>query len=122
MGLDPARFGGRRPAELSGGQRQRAALARALAGRPATVLLDEPFGALDAITRGELREAFAELRTRVQFTCALVTHDLHEAMALATRIAVLRDGRVEQDATPAKLLSAPATDYVTRLLTCAGVR
>jgi osmoprotectant transport system ATP-binding protein len=122
VGLEPARFGARRPAELSGGQRQRAALARALAGRPSTVLLDEPFGALDAITRGELREAFAELRTRVRFTCVLVTHDLHEAVALATRIAVLRDGRVEQDATPAELLSAPATDYVTRLLTRAGVR
>ena len=86
------------PSELSGGQRQRVALARALAARPPVVLLDEPFGALDAITRGELREAFAELRASVAFTCVLVTHDLHEAVALSTRIAVLRNGRVEQDA------------------------
>ncbi|HET8623171.1 MAG TPA: ATP-binding cassette domain-containing protein [Gemmatimonadales bacterium] len=122
VGLDPVRFSGRRPGELSGGQRQRAALARALAGRPDTVLLDEPFGALDAITRGELRESFAELRSRVRFTCVLVTHDLHEAIALATRIAVLRNGLVEQDATPAEMVSAPATEYVETLLSRAGVR
>ncbi len=122
VGLEPARFGGRRPGELSGGQRQRVALARALAARPPVVLLDEPFGALDAITRGELREAFADLRARVPFTCVLVTHDLHEAVALATGIVVLRDGRVEQDATPAELLSHPATRYVATLLSRAGVR
>ncbi|MGH7519415.1 MAG: ATP-binding cassette domain-containing protein [Gemmatimonadales bacterium] len=121
VGLDPARFGARRPSQLSGGQRQRVALARALAARPPVVLLDEPFGALDAITRGELREAFAELRARVAFTCVLVTHDLHEAIALATRIAVLRDGRVEQDATPAAMVSVPATAYVAKLLERAGV-
>jgi osmoprotectant transport system ATP-binding protein len=122
VGLEPGRFGPRRPGELSGGQRQRVALARALAARPAAVLLDEPFGALDAITRGELREAFAELRARVAFTCVLVTHDLHEAVALATRIVVLRGGRVEQAATPGELLARPATDYVERLLARAGVR
>jgi osmoprotectant transport system ATP-binding protein len=122
VGLEPAQYGGRLPRELSGGQRQRAALARALAGRPGTVLLDEPFGALDAITRGELREAFAELRGRVSFTCVLVTHDLHEAIALATKIAVLRNGRVEQDASPDELVSRPATDYVATLLSRAGVR
>ena len=122
VGLEPGRFGPRRPGELSGGQRQRVALARALAARPAAVLLDEPFGALDAITRGELREAFAELRARVAFTCVLVTHDLHEAVALATRIAVLRGGRVEQAATPRELLARPTTDYVERLLARAGVR
>ena len=122
VGLEPERFGRRRPSELSGGQRQRVALARALAARPNVVLLDEPFGALDAITRGELREAFAELRSRVAFTCVLVTHDLPEAIALATRIAVLRNGRVEQDATSFELLAHPATDYVTKLLVRAGVR
>jgi osmoprotectant transport system ATP-binding protein len=122
VGLEPERFAHRRPSELSGGQRQRVALARALAAGPSVVLLDEPFGALDAITRGELREAFAELRARVAFTCVLVTHDLPEAIALATRIAVLRNGRVEQDATPFELLAHPATDYVIRLLSRAGVR
>jgi osmoprotectant transport system ATP-binding protein len=121
VGLEPARFGTRRPSELSGGQRQRVALARALAAQPPVVLLDEPFGALDAITRAELREAFAELRASVAFTCVLVTHDLHEAVALSTRVAVLRNGRVEQDATPSELLSRPATDYVAKLLARAGV-
>jgi osmoprotectant transport system ATP-binding protein len=122
VGLDPGRFGNRRPGELSGGQRQRVALARALAAGPPLVLLDEPFGALDAITRAELREAFAELRTRVAFTCVLVTHDLHEAVALATRIAVLRNGVVEQEAAPGELVARPATSYVARLLEQARVR
>ncbi len=122
VGLEPVRFRGRRPSELSGGQRQRVALARALAAQPPVVLLDEPFGALDAITRGELREAFATLRAAVAFTCVLVTHDLREAIALATRIAVLRSGRVEQEGAPADLLAAPTTDYVDRLLVRAGVR
>jgi osmoprotectant transport system ATP-binding protein len=122
VGLEPSRFAVRRPRELSGGQRQRVALARALAAGPPVVLLDEPFGALDAITRSELRETFAELRTRVRFTCVLVTHDLHEAAALATRIVVLRGGRVEQDAPTPELLAQPATEYVARLLSRAGVR
>jgi osmoprotectant transport system ATP-binding protein len=121
VGLEPARFSDRRPAELSGGQRQRVALARALAAGPPVVLLDEPFGALDAITRGELRETFAELRSRVPFTCVLVTHDLQEAIALASTIAVLRDGRVEQAAAPAELVARPATPYVAQLLGRAGV-
>jgi osmoprotectant transport system ATP-binding protein len=122
VGLEPARFGGRRPSELSGGQRQRVALARALAAQPQVVLLDEPFGALDAITRGELREAFAELRATVAFTCVLVTHDLTEAIALASGIAVLREGRLEQAAAPGELVARPATEYVARLLARAGVR
>jgi osmoprotectant transport system ATP-binding protein len=123
--LDRFRIGGlarARVRELSGGERQRVALARALAAGPPVVLLDEPFGALDAITRSELRETFAELRTRVRFTCVLVTHDLHEAAALATRIVVLRGGRVEQDAPTPELLAQPATEYVARLLSRAGVR
>jgi osmoprotectant transport system ATP-binding protein len=121
VGLEPARVRDRRPRELSGGQRQRVALARALAAGPSVVLLDEPFGALDAITRSEVRETFAELRARVRFTCVLVTHDLHEAAALATRIVVLRGGRVEQDAATAELLARPATLYVRRLLGKAGM-
>ena len=122
VGLDPARFARRWPRELSGGQRQRVAIARALAAQPDAVLLDEPFGALDAITRGELREAFAELRSRRRLTTLLVTHDLSEAVELADRIAVLRGGRVEQTAAPATLLSAPANEYVATLLERAGVR
>jgi osmoprotectant transport system ATP-binding protein len=122
VGLPPDRFGDRWPAQLSGGQRQRVAIARALAAEPATVLLDEPFGALDAITRGELHEAFLELRRRLSLTMLLVTHDLHEAVLLADRIAVLREGRIEQIGSPEMLRAEPATGYVQRLLDRAGVR
>ncbi len=121
VGLDPERFGDRWPRELSGGQRQRVAIARALAAEPAVLLLDEPFGALDAITRSELQDAFAALRARIKTTCVLVTHDLHEALLLATRVAVLRHGRLEQIASPATLVREPATDYVRALLTRARV-
>jgi osmoprotectant transport system ATP-binding protein len=121
VGLDPGHFAHRKPAELSGGQRQRVALARALAAAPPVVLLDEPFGALDAITRAELRDGFAQLRTRLACTCVLVTHDLHEAVALADRIAVLRNGVVEQEATVHELVAQPATSYVARLLEQARV-
>ena len=116
VGLPPDEFGDRRPRELSGGQRQRVAIARALAARPSVVLLDEPFGALDAITRGELQEAFAALRAELRMTAALVTHDLHEAARLADRIAVFRGGRIEQFAPTADLLGDPATPYVRMLL------
>ena len=122
VGLEPARFGERFPRELSGGQRQRVAIARALAVQPDAVLLDEPFGALDAITRGELREAFAALSVRVRLTTVLVTHDLGEAFALADRVVVMRSGLIEQDASPASLRAAPATPYVATLLARAGVR
>jgi osmoprotectant transport system ATP-binding protein len=116
VGLPAEQFGARYPADLSGGQRQRVAIARALAASPAIVLLDEPFGALDAITRSELQTAFQALRERLAITTLLVTHDLHEAALLADRIAVLRQGRIEQIAPPAELLVAPATPYVRELL------
>ena len=121
VGLDPVRFADRWPRELSGGQRQRVAIARALAAEPSVLLLDEPFGALDAITRAELQEAFAALRQRVRTSAVLVTHDLHEALLLATEVAVLRRGRVEQVASPGALVSAPATEYVRTLLKRARV-
>ncbi|HEX3867891.1 MAG TPA: ATP-binding cassette domain-containing protein [Gemmatimonadaceae bacterium] len=121
VGLDPSRFADRWPSELSGGQRQRVAIARALAAEPSVVLLDEPFGALDAITRSELQEAFAALRARLGMTSVLVTHDLHEAIALATSIAVLRQGTLEQVATPRELVTSPATEYVRTLLSRARV-
>jgi osmoprotectant transport system ATP-binding protein len=122
VGLDPDVFGDRWPRELSGGQRQRVAIARALAARPAVLLLDEPFGALDAITRADLQDAFRTLRHSLGTTAVLVTHDLREASALADRIAVLRHGRVEQVATPDVLLAQPATPYVAQLLARAGLR
>jgi osmoprotectant transport system ATP-binding protein len=116
VGLPIARFGNRRPSGLSGGQRQRVAIARALAARPAVVLLDEPFGALDAITRSDLQGAFLELSRELHLTAVLVTHDLREAVRLGNRIAVLRAGRIEQHAEPHALLHEPATAYVRELL------
>ncbi|MEO9034859.1 MAG: ATP-binding cassette domain-containing protein [Gemmatimonadaceae bacterium] len=116
VGLEPSRFADRWPRQLSGGQRQRVAIARALAAEPSVLLLDEPFGALDAITRADLQDAFVALQRRIGMTSVLVTHDLHEAVALATTIAVLRNGRLEQVAAPRELIDAPATDYVRTLL------
>jgi osmoprotectant transport system ATP-binding protein len=116
VGLEPERFGLRWPRELSGGQRQRVAVARALAARPALILLDEPFGALDAITRAELQGTFLALRRELALSAVLVTHDLAEAFLLADRVGVLRSGRLEQVATPAELRAQPATAYVRELL------
>ncbi len=115
VGLDPARFGDRYPHELSGGQRQRVALARALAARQEAVLLDEPFGALDAISRAESHEAFARVRAERGFTALLVTHDLAEAARLADRVVVMRAGRIEQAGTIAEVRTTPATPYVAEL-------
>ncbi len=116
VGLPAEKFGSRFPHELSGGQRQRAALARALAARPGVVLMDEPFGALDAITRSDLQAAFDSLRHELSFTMLMVTHDLAEAARLADELVVMRAGRVEQRGTIAALASAPATPYVATLL------
>jgi osmoprotectant transport system ATP-binding protein len=116
VGLEPEQFGGRWPRDLSGGQRQRVAVARALAARPGVVLLDEPFGALDAITRAELQATFLTLRRELALTTMLVTHDLAEAFLLGDRVGVLRSGRLEQIATPADLRADPATPYVRDLL------
>ena len=121
VGLDPEQFGERWPRELSGGQRQRVAIARALAAEPALMLLDEPFGALDAITRSELQDVYASLRARLSMTSVIVTHDLHEAFLLATHIAVLRKGRIEQTGSADELRDAPATPYVQMLLERARV-
>ncbi len=116
VGLSAEKFGARFPHELSGGQRQRAALARALAARPAVVLMDEPFGALDAITRSDLQAAFDTLRHELSFTMLMVTHDLAEAARLADELVVMRNGRIEQRGTIDTLASAPATPYVATLL------
>jgi osmoprotectant transport system ATP-binding protein len=121
VGLEPALFRSRWPGELSGGQRQRVAVARALAAEPKFILLDEPFGALDAITRADLQSAFADIRRTLRTSTLLVTHDLNEAFLLADRLVVLREGRVEQSGTPDELRRAPATEYVLRLLQRARV-
>ena len=116
VGLEPNAFGERWPRALSGGQRQRVAVARALAHRPEVVLLDEPFGALDAITRADLQSTFLAVRGELGFTAVLVTHDIAEAFLLADRVAVLRAGRLEQIDAPERLRAAPATPYVAELL------
>jgi sulfate transport system ATP-binding protein len=106
------RLGGRYPSQLSGGQRQRVALARALAIQPSVLLLDEPFGALDAKVRKELRRWLRRLHDDMQLTSIFVTHDQEEALELADRIAVMRDGRIEQIGTPAEVYQQPATAFV----------
>jgi len=109
-------LGGRYPAELSGGQQQRAGVARALAASPRVMLLDEPFGALDPLTRDRLQHSFDELRRRLGFTAVFVTHDVAEAVVLADRIGVMRAGRLVQLGTPAELARSPADEDVARLL------
>jgi osmoprotectant transport system ATP-binding protein len=109
-------LGERHPRSLSGGQRQRVAIARALAGDPDLVLLDEPFGALDLLTRANLQDEFRTWKAQLQKTLLLVTHDLDEAFRLADRVAVMQSGRLEQIGTPAELRDAPATEYVRGLL------
>jgi len=94
VGLDPGRFAGRYPRELSGGQRQRVGVARALAADPPVMLLDEPFGALDPITRREIQQEFRSLQKRLVKTMVFVTHDVHEAFLLASRIGLLKDGKM----------------------------
>jgi len=100
IGLDRGTFGSRWPDELSGGQRQRVGVARALAADPPVLLMDEPFGALDPITRIELHAQFARIQARVRKTVVIVTHDMHEAFAMATRIGVLDGGRLIAYDTP----------------------
>ncbi|MGD9763407.1 MAG: ABC transporter ATP-binding protein [Candidatus Binatia bacterium] len=112
VGLDAAEIGGRYPVQLSGGQRQRVGLARALAADPAVVLMDEPFGALDPLTRRRLQDEFLTLRARLRKTVVLVTHDVQEAFRLADTVALLRDGRLEQVGAPAELQRAPASPFV----------
>ncbi len=113
VGLPPAQFGRRYPAELSGGQRQRAGVARALAADPPVLLMDEPFGAIDPITRDRLQGEFLRLQQEVRKTIVFVTHDIEEAVRLGDRIAILaQGGRLQQYDTPARVLGNPATPFV----------
>jgi osmoprotectant transport system ATP-binding protein len=114
--LDPQTFGERYPRELSGGQRQRVGIARALAADPAVVLLDEPFGALDLITREKLQDEFIALSRSVAKTFVIVTHDMFEAVRLGHRIGVMKSGRLVQCAKPREIVRAPATGFVSELL------
>src|SRR3989454_7045295 len=100
VGLPPAQFAARYPRELSGGQRQRVGVARALAADPPILLFDEPFGALDPVTRLDVQRQFLALRREMHKTSIFVTHDVREALMLATRIALLREGALELEAAP----------------------
>ncbi len=104
VGLDPGEFSARRPAQLSGGQRQRVGVARALAADPSILLMDEPFGALDPVTRAELQREFSQLASRLKKTIVFVTHDLREALLLASRIILLKNGKIVASAPPQEFL------------------
>lgn len=106
VGLEPARFAARYPRELSGGQRQRVGVARALAADPPLLLLDEPFGALDPLTRASLQKEFAELTRRLSKTAILVTHDVREALLLGDRIALMHAGEIVLLETPQRFLKS----------------
>ncbi|ULO08207.1 ABC transporter ATP-binding protein [Paenibacillus sp. 19GGS1-52] len=112
VGLDPTVYAKRYPKQLSGGQQQRVGVARALAADPEIVLMDEPFGALDPITREQLQDELLRLQQEVKKTIVFVTHDMDEALKLGDKIAILKDGEIVQLDTPYELLSRPANDFV----------
>lgn len=110
--LEPSAFKDRYPHQLSGGQRQRVGVARGLAADPPVILMDEPFGALDPITRAQLQDEFLRLRSKIKKTILFVTHDIDEAIKLGDRIAVMREGKIVQFDTPGKLMREPADEFV----------
>jgi osmoprotectant transport system ATP-binding protein len=116
VGLPPAEYRKRFPRELSGGQQQRVGLARALATDPAILLMDEPFGALDNITREQMQDELLRIQRNVRKTILFVTHDMDEAFKLGDQIAVLREGKLVQIGSPGDLLTCPADDFVGRLV------
>jgi osmoprotectant transport system ATP-binding protein len=116
VGLPAEDFRARRPGELSGGQQQRVGVARALAAESSILLMDEPFGAVDPLTRDGLQGELLAMRAKLDLTVVLVTHDVNEALLLADRVAVMDGGRLLQVGTPSELFRAPACDTVQRLL------
>ncbi len=117
VGLDRDETGARYPAQLSGGQRQRVGVARALAADPPLMLMDEPFGAIDPITRARLQDEFLRLQERVRKTVVFVTHDIDEAIKMGDKIAILREGgRLAQYDTPAEILTNPADEFVAEFV------
>ena len=116
VNLPAEQYRNRLPRELSGGQQQRVGFARALAAGPQVMLLDEPFGALDPVTRDELRAEFLSLRTRLGLTAVMVTHDMIEALLSADLIAVMNQGHLLQVGTPQELMARPADEFVAALL------
>lgn len=116
VGLPPDQFANRYPRELSGGQQQRVGVARALAVDPPIVLMDEPFGAVDPITRKQLQRELRRIQAEVRKTIVFVTHDIGEAFLLADRIVLMLDGRIVQNGAPADLLRCPADEFVTAFI------
>jgi osmoprotectant transport system ATP-binding protein len=112
VGMDPAQYRDRFPRELSGGQRQRVGVARALAADPPVMLMDEPFGAIDPITRTRLQDEFLNILRALEKTIVFVTHDIDEALKMGDRIAIMRDGALVQYDTPAAILARPADAFV----------
>jgi len=120
VGLEPGKHAARRPRELSGGQRQRVGVARALAADPDLILMDEPFGALDPITRRELQDEFRALQKRLGKTVIVVTHDIREAFRIADRLAMMDRGRLVQVGSATELRDNPASEFVRAFLSDAG--
>lgn len=116
VGLDPAVFMDRYPLELSGGQQQRVGVVRALAGDPNIVLMDEPFSALDPISREQLQDELRHLQQEIHKTIIFVTHDMDEALKIADTIVVMKDGQVEQIGTPQQLIDEPANEFVRNFI------
>ncbi|MFQ5701973.1 MAG: ABC transporter ATP-binding protein [Acidobacteriota bacterium] len=121
VGLRPDRFRHKWPHELSGGQRQRVGVARALAVDPPVLLMDEPFGALDPITRAGLQKEFSQLASRLGCTIVFVTHDILEAFRLGTRIALMKAGRVHQIGTPREIRDSPVDEFVREFVSSHGL-
>ncbi|MFZ5823104.1 MAG: ABC transporter ATP-binding protein [Bacillota bacterium] len=116
VGMDPAVFATRYPRELSGGQQQRVGVLRALAAEPDLILMDEPFGALDPITRETLQDELKRLQAKLKKTIVFVTHDMDEALKLADRIVIMKDGQVHQIASPEELLRNPKDEFVAQFI------
>ena len=116
VALPPAEYRDRYPAQMSGGQQQRVGVARALAGNPGVILMDEPFGAIDAITRTDLQDSLLQLQRQLRKTVLFVTHDVDEALRLADKIVILRDGQVVQFDTPLNILTRPKNTFVSHLV------
>ena len=116
MNLDPGMYLSKTPNQLSGGQRQRVGIARAIFMNPSILLMDEPFGALDPITRNELQNAFIELQKKLELSVVLVTHDISEAFKMSHEVMLLNQGRLAQQGKPNNLLTKPASDYVFNFL------
>ena len=116
VGLPSASYAPRYPSQLSGGEQQRVGLARALAAEPSTMLMDEPFGALDAITRTRLQGELKRIHRQLRHTILFVTHDVDEAFALADRIVIMSHGRIEQLGTPLEIISNPTSEFVAKLV------